>query len=80
MQTLNKKTPIDDIFEKYLSKDITLSTEKTHEIVDIAINHLNDALIKLRNVLLLEDKIGSLKVVIKMRSNYCFYITTSIIN
>lgn len=64
MQTLNKSsdTPFDHVWNKILSLNVTMSDVKMHESIDVSLGNLNSSLVYLKQVLLFEDKIASLKV------------------
>lgn len=64
MKTLKKptETPFDSLWDKVLSSNIELSPDKMHELVDCSVGNLNSSLIFLKQVLLVEDKIATLKI------------------
>jgi len=64
MKALNRsvETPLDQVWIKVTALDITLSTEKMHELVNTSLDSLNGSLFYLKQVLLVEDKVASLKV------------------
>lgn len=64
MQTLNKspETPFDHVWDKVQNMNVTIFTEKIVEFIDASmVGNLNASLIYLKQVLLFEDKIATLK-------------------
>uniref|UniRef100_A0A6G1SIF9 Reticulon-like protein n=2 Tax=Aceria tosichella TaxID=561515 RepID=A0A6G1SIF9_9ACAR len=63
MKALNRspETPVDHIWEKVLSVDVSLSPERLHELVETSHANLNASLVYFKQVLLVEDKIATAK-------------------
>lgn len=63
MRTLNRstETPFDHIWDKILSTNVTISSEKMHELVDSSLGNLNASLTYFKQVLLVEDKLATFK-------------------
>lgn len=75
MQTLNKspELPIDHVWNKVQSMNVTIFTEKIVEFIDASmVGNLNATLVYLKQVLLFEDKIATLKF------GFYFYLLTYI--
>lgn len=64
MKTLKRsqETPFDHIWEKILSINVSMSPEKMHELVDVSLGNFNASLVYFKQVLLVEDKLATLKV------------------
>lgn len=64
MKALNRspETPVDHIWEKVLSVDVSMSPERLHELVETSHANLNASLVYFKQVLLVEDKIATAKV------------------
>nr|XP_050863013.1 reticulon-4 isoform X2 [Vespula vulgaris] len=56
-----QKTSDGHPFKYVLDLDLTLPTEKTHELADIAVAHINATISELRRLFLVEDIVDSLK-------------------
>ncbi|XP_017881228.1 reticulon-1-B-like isoform X4 [Ceratina calcarata] len=56
-----QKTSDGHPFQNILELDLTLPTEKVHEVADVAVAHLNAAVCELRRLFLVEDFVDSLK-------------------
>ncbi|XP_034936559.1 reticulon-1-A-like isoform X5 [Chelonus insularis] len=57
-----QKTSDGHPFKDILELDLTLPSEKVHEVADIAVAHVNAAIFELRRLFLIEDFIDSLKL------------------
>lgn len=64
MKTLNKSTdtPFDHIWNKVLNLNVSVSPQKLHELVDSSHRNLNASMLYFKQVLLVEDKLATLKV------------------
>jgi len=56
-----QKTEDGHPFREYLEVDVCISPEKAHELSQIAVAHLNAAIIELKRLFLVEDLIDSIK-------------------
>jgi len=56
-----QKTQEGHPFKEYLETDVTVSSEKVHEVADLSAARLNAALLELRRLFLVEDLIDSVK-------------------
>lgn len=63
MKALNRssETPVDHIWEKVLSLNVSMSPERMHELIDSSHANLNASLVSFKQVLLVEDKVATLK-------------------
>lgn len=64
MKTLNKSTdtPFDHIWNKVLDLNVSISPQRLHELVDSSHRNLNASMLYFKQVLLVEDKLATLKV------------------
>ncbi|KAG9509105.1 Reticulon-4 [Fragariocoptes setiger] len=63
METMNQPNPLDAAFDYYLGMDLTVSPELAHEVLDSGLNIFNHYITKFKDILMVEDKINSLKFV-----------------
>jgi len=56
-----QKTQEGHPFKEYLETDVTVSSEKVHEVADLSAARLNSTLLELRRLFLVEDLIDSVK-------------------
>lgn len=63
MKTLNRSTdtPVDHIWNEVQALNLSLSHEKMHELVDSSLGNFNSSLTYFKQVLLVEDKLATLK-------------------
>lgn len=63
IKALNKssETPFDEVWNQVLSINVMLSPNKIHELLDASLNNLNASSLYFKQVLLVEDKIATLK-------------------
>lgn len=63
MKTLGKstETPFDHVWDKVLSTDVSLSSEKTHQLLDASLGSMNSSFVYFKQVILVEDKLATLK-------------------
>jgi len=63
MKTFNKPSelPSDYIWEKALKLDVSISPDRMHKLVDTSHGNLNASLVYFKQVLLVEDKLATLK-------------------
>lgn len=64
MKTLDRsqETPFDHIWVKALKVNVSLSPAAMHELIDVSLGSFNSSLVYFKQVLLVEDKIATLKV------------------
>lgn len=55
------ETPMDHIWDKALNLDVRMSPEKMHKLVDVSNGNLNASFVYFKQVLLIEDKLATLK-------------------
>ena len=48
-------------YREYLDQDVTITSEKVHEVADLTAAKLNASLIELRRLFLVEDLVDSVK-------------------
>lgn len=48
-------------YREFLEKDVTVTSEKVHEVADVASAKLNSTLLELRRLFLVEDFVDSIK-------------------
>lgn len=56
-----QKTQDGHPFKEYLEKDVTVTSEKMHEVADLTAAKLNGTLVELRRLFLVEDLVDSVK-------------------
>lgn len=63
MKALNRspETPVDHIWEKVLSLNVSMSPERMHELIDSSHANLNASFVYFKQVLLVEDKVAAIK-------------------
>lgn len=63
MMTLGKstETPFDHVWDKVLSLNFSLSPDKMHQLLDASLGNLNSSFVYFKQVLLVEDKLATLK-------------------
>lgn len=63
MKTLNRSpdTPVDHIWNSVRALNLSITHEKMHELVDSSLGNFNASLTYLKQVLLVEDKVATLK-------------------
>lgn len=64
-----QKTQDGHPFKEYLETDVTIPTEKIHEVADLSAARLNASLLELRRLFLVEDLVDSIKFAVLL---WCF--------
>jgi len=61
-----QKTPLGHPFKELLDTDVTIPSEKVHEVADLVSVRLNASLIELRRLFLVEDLVDSVKFAVAL--------------